>query len=164
MLKRKEMLIMKKSLSIILAVIMMLSCLMTLVVGASAETITYPNGRTQILHNIVEEVGYHRITDSFYMNQNCFTMKGLVRMYSNYSSLFQGIIYQWSYVVKDTAGNRFLNDDLGQFNYTDVYTYVDGQVTIASNISVAEIKTTHTIVDPRLNVTASTLTAEYSPN
>ena len=156
---------MKKNLSFILAVIMVLSCLATLALGVSAEGMIYPNGNTQMLYNsTLEEVGYHRIIDSFYRDQNCFKMKGLIRVYSGYDADVERMFALWDYKVTYSSGDPMEDDDGIPFTELNDFVYIDQQLATDANRVVEEILIVHTVTQALNLVTSSTLTAKYSIN
>ena len=97
---------MKKMLSVILSVVMLLSCMVSMAVGANAA-VTYPEGGNSM------EVRYtngtlfatHRIADLYSASQNCFRITGYVTYHNNDYATISNMDAFCLWAVRYTTGN-----------------------------------------------------------
>lgn len=157
---------MKKFFSVILSVVMLLSCLTVFVVSANAGTTTYTNGNSQTMYDTNwNPVAYHYISDSFYVEKECFLMYGYVRYNNTYGTDFTNMKYTYSWTINTTTSSISQKID-PQSAYREGVTwfyYVSQEVSYESlNLgSVTGITVKHYVHDDNNQVTASLLSVNY---
>lgn len=154
---------MKKFLSVILSVVMLLSCLAVFVVNTNAQ-VEYPNGRLYtVAYKNGTDFAYHRISDSFYVSQNCYQITGRIKYLVDDQGLIEKMHYvcAW-YVYYSNATTPQWGSEAGSAASTfgSYYTYYNQLKSLDPQKTVTSIQIVHRLCEG--TVTVSELRSVYS--